>query len=41
MSGLNSSLTCNYDVYGRLSRTSLSDASGYDVVYDDRSEVRW
>ena len=39
MSGLNSSLTCNYDVYGRLSRTSLSDASGYDVIYDDRGEV--
>ena len=30
-----------FDAYGRLSRTSLSDASGYDVVYDDRSEVRW
>ena len=39
MSGLNSSLMCNYDVYGRLSRTSVSDASGFDVVYDDRGEV--
>ena len=39
MSGLKSSLTRDYDAYGRLSRTSLFDASGYDVVYDDRGEV--
>ena len=31
----------DYDAYGHLSRTSVSDASGHDVVYDDRSEVRW
>ena len=31
----------DYDVYGHLTRTSVSGASGYDVVYDDRSEVRW
>ena len=39
MSGLNSSLTCDYDVYGRLSRSSVSGASEFDVVYDDRGEV--
>ena len=29
----------DYDAYGRLSRTSLSGASGLDVVYDDRGRI--
>ena len=29
----------DYDAYGRLSRTSLSDASGLDVAYDDRGRI--
>lgn len=41
MFGLKYSLTYEDDAYRCLSLTSLSDASGYDVVYDDRSEVRW
>lgn len=41
MVGLKYSLTYEDDAYRCLSRTSVSGASGYDVVYDDRSEVRW
>ena len=41
MVGLKYSLTYEDDAYRCLSRTSVSGASEYGVVYDDRSEVRW